>query len=138
MLLLQIRDALDGDDRKGRHGVAEAGRGLPGARVELVAVPWAFEITLSHAAFAQWSVLMGADIRQRVERALEADDGEALATGGRGCRLSLRQPREIAQGNEPVGASRRRAIPGRLLERRRDMKGRDRADHGEEGHRNLL
>src|SRR6266545_5701584 len=63
----------------GRHRVGKAGRAQARARVELIAVPGAFEIAVAHDALTEGAVLVRADIGDGAEGAPFADHGDALA-----------------------------------------------------------
>src|ERR1700730_4753172 len=63
----------------GGHGVRKAGRTQTRARVELIPVAGTLEIAVAHRALAEGAVLVRADVGDRVERAVLADNGDALA-----------------------------------------------------------
>src|SRR5467141_1524925 len=65
------------DELKSRHGVGKPRRAESRAGVELVAVPGAFEVAVTHHAFSERTVLVRADIGDGPELAVLADDGDA-------------------------------------------------------------
>src|SRR5216684_5488402 len=128
----QVSLIPSGDQLIGRDGVGKARGAEAGSWVELVSVPGALEIAVAHETLAERAILVRAHIGERVEGAVLAHDGDALAVDVDGGGASFGQLREGAEQDEAIARRGCWTIASGLLDRGRHVENRHHGRHADE------